>query len=71
MKAKIIRIGNSQGVRIPKPALEQCRLKDRVEMEVRDESLVISPSRRPRRSSGDTILNSRTNLTSATTVRLD
>ena len=45
MKADIIRIGNSQGVRIPKPVLEQCGLEGRVEMEVRDGKLLIGPAR--------------------------
>ena len=43
MKAKIVRIGNSQGLRIPKPLLEQTGLVGEVEIEVKDRSLVISP----------------------------
>ncbi|VGO21043.1 AbrB/MazE/SpoVT family DNA-binding domain-containing protein [Pontiella sulfatireligans] len=41
MKAKIIRIGNSQGIRIPKPIIEQCGIKDSVELEIHDRELVI------------------------------
>lgn len=41
MKTAIVRIGNSRGIRIPKPILEQCRLRDEVEMEVRDNCLLI------------------------------
>ena len=41
----IVRIGNSQGVRIPKPILEQCGLQGRVEMLVRNGTLVIRPAR--------------------------
>lgn len=48
MKARIVKIGNSQGIRIPKPILEQTRLKDEVEIEVKDEHLVISPVLQPR-----------------------
>jgi antitoxin MazE len=48
MKAAIIRIGNSRGVRIPKALLEQCGLADEVEMEVRDGALVISNPAKPR-----------------------
>jgi antitoxin MazE len=44
MKADIIRIGNSQGIRIPKPVLEQCGLEGQVEMEVKDGKLVIEPA---------------------------
>jgi antitoxin MazE len=42
MKAKIVRIGNSQGLRIPKPLLEQTGLAGVVEIQVKDQSLVIS-----------------------------
>jgi len=48
MKARIVRIGNSQGLRIPKPILEQTGLRDEVEIVVRGNALVISPIRRPR-----------------------
>ncbi len=41
MKTAIVRIGNSRGIRIPKPILEQCRLRDEVEMEVRGDCLII------------------------------
>lgn len=43
MKVNIIRIGNSQGVRIPRPILEKCGLRGRVEMNVEDNVLVIAP----------------------------
>ncbi len=48
MKAQLIRIGNSRGIRIPKPIIEQCRLGDRVELRVEDDRLVISSHRKPR-----------------------
>jgi antitoxin MazE len=48
MKAAIIRIGNSRGVRIPKALLEQCGLSDEVELSVRDGALVISNPTKPR-----------------------
>jgi antitoxin MazE len=41
MKAAVIRIGNSRGVRIPKVLLQQCRFRDMVELEVEDGRLVI------------------------------
>ncbi|MEM8673613.1 MAG: AbrB/MazE/SpoVT family DNA-binding domain-containing protein [Cyanobacteria bacterium P01_G01_bin.67] len=43
MKAKIIPIGNSQGIRIPKTIIEQCGFDNYVEMEVKDGSLVLTP----------------------------
>ncbi len=41
MKTRIVRIGNSQGVRIPKPLIEQAGLSGVVEITVQDGSLVI------------------------------
>ncbi len=48
MKAELIKIGNSQGIRIPKPLIEQCGLEKSVTIEVRNDSLVISAMRKPR-----------------------
>jgi antitoxin MazE len=48
MKVNIIRIGNSQGIRIPKLLLEQCHLGKTVELEVRDDHLALLPAERPR-----------------------
>lgn len=48
MKTELVRIGNSRGVRIPKPLIEQCNLGDTVELRVENSCLIISPGRRPR-----------------------
>jgi antitoxin MazE len=48
VQTRIIRIGNSRGVRIPKPLLEQAGLSDEVEISVEDDSLVIRPAAKPR-----------------------
>jgi len=48
MKAHLVRIGNSRGIRLPKPVIEQCGFEDDVEMEVHDHELVIRSSARPR-----------------------
>ncbi|MCW5877858.1 MAG: AbrB/MazE/SpoVT family DNA-binding domain-containing protein [Anaerolineales bacterium] len=48
MKTKIIKIGNSQGVRIPKTMIEQARLGDEVELELKADYLVIKPASSPR-----------------------
>jgi len=37
MRATIVRIGNSQGIRIPKVVLEQTRLHGEVDLEVKDD----------------------------------
>ena len=48
MKTRIVRIGNSRGVRIPKPLLEQTGLSGEVEIRADADGLVIRPARRPR-----------------------
>ncbi|MGH7500317.1 MAG: AbrB/MazE/SpoVT family DNA-binding domain-containing protein [Longimicrobiales bacterium] len=48
MKTRIVRIGNSRGIRIPKPLLEQCRLPEEVELAVEDNTIVIRPGTKPR-----------------------
>ncbi len=48
MKAAIIRIGNSKGIRLPKPVLKQCGFQDEVEMEVHNHELVIRSAHGPR-----------------------
>ncbi len=44
MKLRLIQIGNSRGVRIPKAIIEQCDLKDEVELTVKDGVLTIAPA---------------------------
>lgn len=48
MKTRIVAIGNSQGIRIPKPLLEQTGLSGEVEISAEDGALVIRPARRAR-----------------------
>lgn len=48
MRLELTRIGNSRGIRIPKPIIEQCGLEDVVELRVTPEGLVIAPHRAPR-----------------------
>jgi len=48
MKARIVQIGNSRGIRIPKPLLEQARLREDVELEVQGHRLVITARDHPR-----------------------
>ncbi len=53
MRANIIRIGNSQGIRIPKVLLEQSHLGNEVELEVEDEKIIIRSASRPRQDWGE------------------
>ena len=48
MKTQIVKIGNSKGIRIPKPILKQCNLDADVELEVRGDGLLIKPAKTPR-----------------------
>ncbi|MBT3380946.1 MAG: AbrB/MazE/SpoVT family DNA-binding domain-containing protein [Lentisphaerae bacterium] len=48
MKVTLVRIGNSRGIRLPKPVIEQCGFEGEVEMEVHRRELVIRSSSQPR-----------------------
>ncbi|GAB6887039.1 AbrB/MazE/SpoVT family DNA-binding domain-containing protein [Desulfothermus okinawensis JCM 13304] len=50
MKSSIIKIGNSRGVRIPKPILELCGFDKEVELEVRNNEVIIRPVKSPRQN---------------------
>ena len=53
MKARLVNIGNSRGVRLPKPLIEQAGLVDAVELDVRDGVIVIAPARQTREGWAD------------------
>lgn len=48
MKTRLIRIGNSQGIRIPRPLLEQAGLEGELEIRAEAKSLVIQSAKKPR-----------------------
>jgi antitoxin MazE len=48
MKTRIVRIGNSRGVRIPKLLLEQTGLDGEVDISAREDGLIIRPARKAR-----------------------
>jgi len=48
MRTHLIRIGNSRGIRISKPLLDQVGLKDAVQIRAEKGRLVILPDRAPR-----------------------
>jgi len=48
MKTKIVRIGNSRGVRIPKPLLDEAGLEGDVELRVVDSGIIIENIGAPR-----------------------
>lgn len=48
MKARVVRIGNSRGIRIPKAVIEQCHLHGAVDLEIQQGQLVIRSASKAR-----------------------
>jgi antitoxin MazE len=48
IRSKVIKIGNSRGVRIPRTLIEQAGLTDEVEMMVEGDKLIIQSAKFPR-----------------------
>lgn len=46
MRAKLVRIGNSRGVRLPKPVLEESGLPEDIEIKVEADRIVLMPARK-------------------------
>jgi antitoxin MazE len=51
MKASVVPIGNSKGIRIPKTVLEECKIEDEVVLEIEGETILIKPVKhKPRKN---------------------
>jgi antitoxin MazE len=48
MKTRVVQIGNSRGIRIPKVLLEQTKMPEEVEISAEGDCLVIRPASTPR-----------------------
>ena len=48
MRVRVVKIGNSQGIRIPKTLLEQTGIMDDVELDIEKDKIVIRPVLNPR-----------------------
>ncbi len=48
MKAQVIQIGNSQGIRIPKTLLEETKIAGEVELEAHSDGILIRNINKPR-----------------------
>ena len=48
MQMDIIKIGNSKGIRLPLAVLKQCGIDSSVELEVKDNCIIIKPVTAPR-----------------------
>lgn len=73
MRTHVVKIGNSQGIRIPKVILEQTGIVDDVEIEVDKSRIIIRPVASPRQgwdeafkamaeASDDSLITGETNL---------
>jgi antitoxin MazE len=60
VKARIVAIGNSQGVRIPKPLLEHAGLGGDVELHAENGRIIIAAARRARAGWADAAAQLRT-----------
>ena len=49
MKTRLIRIGNSKGVRIPKPLIEQAGLSEDIELILKNNEIVLRSADGPRK----------------------
>ena len=49
MRAQLVPIGNSRGIRIPKAVLDQCEMTDEVELAVEGRQIILSPAGQPPR----------------------
>lgn len=48
MQLDIIKIGNSKGIRLPLAVLKQCGMDSKVELEIKDNCIIIKPVKVPR-----------------------
>ena len=48
IRTRLVKIGNSQGLRIPKLVLDQLNLSSDVELEMHDDHLIVRSSTHPR-----------------------
>ena len=74
MRARVVKIGNSQGIRIPKKLLEQTGIMDDVELDIEKDKIIIRPISNPRLgwerafktmadNADDTLINGDVNIT--------
>ena len=73
MKTRLVRIGNSRGIRLAKPILEQAGLEDEVEIRVEPGALVITAASNPRAGWADAAARHRSArlLDASTATRFD
>ncbi len=55
MKATVVKIGNSRGIRIPKTVLTACHIEDEVDLLVEKDKIIIVPFKIKPRSGWETL----------------
>ena len=53
MRTRLVRIGNSRGVRLPKAVIDQVGLGDDIDLRIEDGSVIITSVARPRATWAD------------------
>ncbi|RZV38724.1 MAG: AbrB/MazE/SpoVT family DNA-binding domain-containing protein [Candidatus Acidulodesulfobacterium acidiphilum] len=53
MKLNIITIGNSKGIRIPSAILKQCNIEKELDLEVKDNEIILKPAKNKPRDGWD------------------
>jgi len=48
MQIKLVKIGNSYGVRLPKAVIDACEFQSDIELNVKGKSLVLTAEKQPR-----------------------
>lgn len=48
IRTRLVRIGNSRGIRLPKPVIEQAGLEDDIDLTLQDGKVIIEAADRPR-----------------------
>jgi antitoxin MazE len=61
MKAKIVQIGNSKGIRLPKSIIVDYKLDDEVAIELREDSIVITAIKKDPRAGWEEIIKKANN----------
>jgi antitoxin MazE len=54
MLVSVVQIGNSKGIRLPKTVIEQCDISDKLDMEIKDNEIILRPvNKNPRKGWAD------------------
>ena len=54
MLISVVQIGNSKGIRLPKSIIEQCEINDKLDMEIKDNAIILKAvKKKPRDGWGE------------------